>query len=89
MRLLVLYRPNSEFARGVERYVREFHNRTGKDIELLNIDTPDGVSKMRLYDILDHPTFLALDSSGSLLQKWTGNPLPLINELSAYGEVKQ
>ncbi|MFO0887342.1 MAG: hypothetical protein U0413_03935 [Candidatus Saccharimonadales bacterium] len=88
MKLIVLYRPNSEFARGVEQYVREFHDRTGKDIELLNIDTPDGISKMKLYDVLDHPTFLALDNSGSLLQKWSGNPLPLINELSAYGEVK-
>lgn len=87
MKLIVLYRPNSEFARGVEQYVREFHDRTGKDIELLNIDTPDGISKMKLYDVLDHP-ILALDNGGSLLQKWSGNPLPLINELSAYGEVK-
>ena len=56
MKLIVLYRPNSEFARGVEQYVREFHDRTGKDIELLNIDTPDGISK-KLYDVLDHPIF--------------------------------
>lgn len=89
MKLIVLYRPNSEFARGVEQYCKEFTNRTNKVIELVNIDTPDGVQMMTLYDVLDHPMFLAIDNSGSLLQKWSGKPLPLINELSAYAEPKQ
>lgn len=88
MKLIVLYRPNSEFARGVEQFVREFTNRTAKKIELVDVDSKDGIQMMKLYDVLDHPIFLAINNDGSLLQQWSGKPLPLINELSAYGEEK-
>lgn len=80
----MLYRPNSETARECEEYVREFEHRTSKNIEVVNIDTPDGVSLMRLYDIVQHPTLIALANDGRLQQMWAGKPLPLINEVAAY-----
>ena len=80
----MLYRPNSEFARGAEEYIREFERRTSRTIEVVNIDTPEGVHLASTYNVMDHPTFLALADDGQVLHAWAGRPLPLINEVSAY-----
>ncbi len=84
MKVLMLYRPESEFARGAEEYVREFERRTSKTIEKMDIDSPQGVNLQQVYQVMDHPAFLALSDDGGLLQAWSGRPLPLINEVSAY-----
>lgn len=84
MKVVMLYRPKSEFARGAEEFVREFKRRTAKNIETLDIDSKEGVHMSQLYGVMDHPTFIAVSDNGTLLQAWSGKPLPLINELSAY-----
>lgn len=84
MKVVMLYRPNSEFARGAEQFVREFERRTPKTIEVANIDTPEGARLAAIYGVVDHPTFLALADDGQLLHAWAGRPLPLVNEVSAY-----
>lgn len=89
MKIVVLYRPNSEFARSTEEFVREFERRTSKTIEKVNIDTPNGVRLMKLYGVMDHPTFIAVADDGRLLQTWTGKPMPLINDLAAYAADRQ
>ncbi len=89
MKVVMLYRPQSEFARGAEEYVREFEHRTSKIIEVIDIDSPEGIHYMQIYQVMDHPTFLALSNDGSLLQAWSGRPLPLINEVSAYADEKR
>lgn len=80
----MLYRPKSEFARGAEEFVREFRRRTDREIEILDIDTQEGSQMAQLYGVMDHPTFIAIANDGKLLQAWSGKPLPLMNELSAY-----
>lgn len=84
MKVLMFYRPNSEFARIAEEFVREFERRTAKIIDKVNIDSPEGISKAKLYGVMDHPTFVAVSDDGQFLKAWTGKPLPLINEVSAY-----
>jgi len=84
MKVVLLYRPNSEFARSSEEFVNEFERRTSKTIETINIDTPEGISKAQLYGVMDHPTFVALSDDGGFLRAWTGKPLPVMNDLSAY-----
>ena len=84
MKVLMLYRPNSEFARSAEEYVREFERVTGKKIEKIDIDSREGIAKAKLYDILDHPSFVAIADDGQYLNSWVGQPFPLIDELSAY-----
>jgi hypothetical protein len=84
MKVLMFYRPNSEFARRAEEFVREFERRTAKIIDKVNIDSPEGISKAKLYGVMDHPTFVAVSDDGQFLKAWTGKPLPLINEVSAY-----
>lgn len=80
----MLYRPKSEFARGAEEFVREFRHRTAKDIEIIDIDSRDGTRIAQLYGVVDQPAFIAVANDGQMLHAWSGKPLPLINELSAY-----
>lgn len=82
----MFYRPQSEFARSSEEFVKEFRRRTDKKINVIDIDTKDGSYQAHIYGVMDHPAFVAVQDDGTLLQAWSGKPLPLINELSAYAE---
>lgn len=86
MRLLILYRPNSEHERTVDTFVRDFQRQheAGKKTELISMDTREGVEKAKTYDILEFPAILALADDGSALHIWTGTPMPLMNEVAAY-----
>lgn len=84
--MLILYRPNTEHEREVETFVRDFqreHN-PGKRLELLSMNTRDGVATASIYDILQFPAVLALADDGSVLQSWVGLPLPLMNDVAGY-----
>lgn len=86
MRLLILYRPNSEHERTVDTFVRDFQRQheVGKEIELISVDTREGVEIAKVYDILEYPAILALADDGSALHVWTGIPMPLMNEVAGY-----
>src|SRR5687768_8680526 len=84
MRLLIIYRPNSEHSRAVEEFVHDFKKqKPDKAIELLTTDTIDGTKTAELYDIVSYPSVLALANDGQILKIWQ-NQLPLINDLLAY-----
>lgn len=88
MKVLFLYRPNSEHARTVEDFARDFSRSHGDArIELVSVDTRDGVSTATLYDIVQYPALLALTNDGQLLKEWQGEALPLMNELAYYTTV--
>lgn len=86
MRLLILYRPNSEHERVVEEFVRNFRREhdIGKKLEMLSVDTRDGSATASIYDVLSFPAILALADDGSVLQLWSGMPLPLMNDVAGY-----
>jgi len=84
MKGVILYRPNSEHATGVENYAREFEQRTGKKFEFLSIDTLEGAEKAKVYDIVFYPAVLALTDDGRLQQIWAGEQLHLMDEVAAY-----
>lgn len=85
MKVLILYRPNSEQGRKVEDFVRDF-SRTNfnRKLELINIDSRDGIATASLYDVMQNPAVLALSDDGRLLKDWQGESLPLMNEISYY-----
>lgn len=89
MKVVMLYRPKSEFARAAEQYIREFERRTSKTIETVDIDSPRGIELAKVYGIMSHPTFVATSDDGNFLKMWDGHPLPLIDQLSAYADQKQ
>ncbi|HSW99577.1 MAG TPA: hypothetical protein VLH38_00925 [Patescibacteria group bacterium] len=86
MKLLVLYRPDSEHSTDVETFVRDFQRQyeAGRKIELLSLNTRDGAATASLYDIMTYPAILALANDGSVLNVWQGAPLPLMAEVAGY-----
>ena len=85
MKVIVLYRPNSEHGRVVEEFIRDY-KRAGHngEIEAFNIDTREGSSMASLYDVMQYPTVMVTRSDGSVLRSWEGKLLPLQNEVAAY-----
>lgn len=85
MRLVVLYRPESEFSRAVEEFVNSYKRwHEGDRLELLNYDSRDGSATASLYDVMQQPAILALRDDGSVLKTWEGSSLPLMDEVAAY-----
>lgn len=84
MRTFIAYRPNSDYAREVSDYLKDFKRRTGADLEEVSPDTRDGDALCRLYDIVSYPSIVAIDDEGRLQDMWSGLPLPLIDELRYY-----
>lgn len=85
MKLVVLYRPDSEYSRIVETFVHDYKRRHGDSkLELLNIDSRDGNAMASLYDVMQNPAILALRDDGMVLNAWEGPKLPLMDEVAAY-----
>jgi len=87
VKLVILYRPNSEYATEVESFVRDFQRQfyeAGKKIEMVSTESREGATKAELYDILQFPAILALANDGSVLNAWIGMPLPLMNDVAGY-----
>jgi len=84
MKALLFYRPNSEHGQAVDEYLREFTQRTSKELPTVDVDSRDGIALCEQYDVVHYPTILALDDQGRELQRWDGEFLPQINEVSYY-----
>lgn len=90
MKILVLYRPNSEHGRTVEEFIHEFERRHAghsSRLEVLNIDSRDGSSTATLYDVMQYPAVLVLQDDGYLQRSWEGDSLPLMDEIISYARV--
>jgi hypothetical protein len=85
MRLVVLYRPESEFARGVEEFIDSYKrwHEAGR-LEIVNYDSRDGTAMASLYDIVQQPAILAIREDGSVLKTWQGEVMPLMDEVASY-----
>jgi hypothetical protein len=87
MKVLVLYRPDSEHGRSVEMFIRDFkyqHEANARQLQILDIDTRDGSATASLYDVLQYPAVLVTADDGSIIKSWVGENLPLMDELAAY-----
>lgn len=84
MRVFCLYRPNSETERRVIELNHELLKRYNTELELISMDTVEGDNLAQVYDVMQFPAVLAVDSMGIPQKSWTDGTLPLINELSYY-----
>lgn len=87
MKVVVLYRPNSDHARDVETFVRDFqrqHDLGNSKVELVSVNTRDGAATASLYDILAYPAIMAIAEDGRVLNIWPGPQLPLMDEVASY-----
>jgi hypothetical protein len=88
MKILILYRPESEHARTVEEFIHDFQRRHNTHhLEVLNIDSRDGIATATLYDVMQYPAILVLQNDGAVQKAWEGDSLPLMDEVAAYASV--
>lgn len=84
--MIVLYRPDSEQARGTESFLRDLtkqHDLDPRDIRIINMDSPEGLSLASVYDIMAFPAIIVTDNEGAYVKHWAGD-LPLMSELMGY-----
>ena len=84
MKVVVVYRSDSEHGRPVESFLRDFARQTGKVLETLDPDSSEGIGFCRSYDIVEYPSLIAISDDGQLQNLWRGIPLPTISEVSYY-----
>ncbi len=84
MKAYIAYKYESDHARAVIDYLRDFEQRTGRTLETIDPESRQGETLCRTYDIIEYPTVIATDNNGILQRQWRGLPLPLIDEVSYY-----
>ena len=84
MRVVVVYRDNTDYARTVTDYLHDFMHQTGHELEIIDPDTPSGSHFCDTYGINDYPTVIALSDGDIMQNMWHGLPLPTISEVSFY-----
>ncbi len=84
MKVVVVYKTETDYARSVSDWLRDFTRQTGKTIEEINPDSREGIMFCRTYDIVEYPTFVALDDESHLQNMWRGTILPTLSEVSYY-----
>lgn len=84
MKVFCLNRPNGEFDTPIAELNRELMRRINKELPVVSVDTVEGDSLARVYDVTQYPAVVVTSDSGELVHSWQEGSLPLINELSYY-----
>lgn len=84
MRVVVVTKEETDYARQVRDYLRDFKSQTGRDLEIMDPESRDGIGFCRTYDLMRFPSIIALSDEGQMQQMWVGLPLPTISEVSYY-----
>ena len=84
MRVVVIYKDQTDYTRAVTDFLRDFQHQTGHELETLDPDTVDGSQFCETYDIVEYPTIIAISDNSALQNSWSGLPLPTISEVSYY-----
>jgi methyl coenzyme M reductase alpha subunit len=84
MRVVIVWKDYTDYAREVTDFLREFQRRTGKKLESVDPESRAGDSFARVYDIVQYPTIIAIATDGREQKRWAGLPLPLMDEVSFY-----
>lgn len=84
MRVVVIYRDEADYSRAVIDFIHDFFIQTGHELESIDPSTAEGVQFCETYDIVQHPTIIAISNDGVMQNMWRGLPLPTISEVSYY-----
>lgn len=84
MRVVIVYRDRTDYSRTVIDFLHDFEHQTGHSLEVINPDSPEGISFCEAYGIMEYPTIIALNDIGIMQNIWSGLPLPTISEVSYY-----
>ena len=88
MKVMVVYKTESDYARRVIDFMRDIKHQTGYEMEEINPDTREGTNICRNYSIVEYPTIVAVNHEGVLQNMWRGLPLPTISEVGYYASLE-
>jgi thiol-disulfide isomerase/thioredoxin len=83
MKFMVFYREQRDYTRATKDLLEDLGRQYQKSFDHIDPDTPSGVEKARVYDIMDFPTFLVTTDSGQEVTHHTGLPLPTVADLAS------
>ncbi|MGB4800475.1 MAG: hypothetical protein WBP03_03075 [Candidatus Saccharimonadales bacterium] len=89
MKVLVLYRPNSEHARTVEVFLHDLQKQHDVDqsaLRIVDVDSREGIDLAKIYDVMDTPAIVVTDNDGGYVYGWVGEELPLMRDVAAYSQ---
>ena len=84
MKVVAVYREYSDHAREVVEWIDQFEKRSGRSVEQMDPDSPDGETFCTAREILQYPSVVVVDEEGKPYEMWAGTPLPIIDEVMAY-----
>lgn len=84
MKTYIVYKEESDHARAVIDFMRDFERQTGKKLEVVNPENRDGAGFCETYDVVEYPSLVAVDDNGVMQNVWRGTTFPTISELSYY-----
>ena len=84
MRVIAVFKDQTDHTRTVLDFLRDFEIQTGRSLETMNPDSPDGMLFCEAYGIIEYPTIIAISEGGAMQGFWRGLPLPTISEVSYY-----
>lgn len=84
MRVVVIFKDRTDYARQVIDFIADFKRQTGHDLEEMDPESPAGIDFTQTYDIMELPFLIALSDEGIMQNTWAGLPLPTISEVSYY-----
>lgn len=80
----MIYKDQSDHARSVITFLHDFQRQTGKELEVMDPESREGIMFCQTYDIMQYPTVVSIDDNGIMQNMWPGQPLPTISEVSYY-----
>jgi len=85
MKVVILYRPESEQARVLETFLHDFKARNSSiNVEVVDVDAREGIAMASMYDVMRFPTIIAMADDGTVLNMWQGEDMPLMDEVASY-----
>ena len=66
MRVIVIYRSESDYARQVSDFLRDFSRQTGRVLEEMSPDSVEGNNFCEVYDIVEYPTIISAEWQRSI-----------------------
>ena len=84
MRVVCVWKDNTDYAREVTDWMEEFRKETGRDVESLDPESIQGEIFVRARDILQFPAVVALSDDGAVLNEWKGTPMPQFDDVLYY-----
>ncbi|MGV9002324.1 MAG: hypothetical protein ACOH18_05220 [Candidatus Saccharimonadaceae bacterium] len=84
MRVVVVYKQQTDYTRQVEDWLADFKRQTARDLDTLDPESLLGLSFCETYDVVEYPSIIALSDDGQMQNFWRGLPLPTLSEVSYY-----